>query len=115
MKREPTENAMAKEHARQERIIANSYDKHKALTSSRNPSLMHQCPNPACINSWHGKRIISNGSVCHGSWGWNDDGTPRQSGDPGTFVESYEQPPLPPNDRLSRAFGPLPRRDEEER
>ena len=112
MKHEPTENAMAKEHARQERIIADSYDRNKPLTSSRDPQQLHRCPNPDCINSWHGKTIFSNNQKCPGSWAWNDDGTPRDGMSPGVFEETYNQPEMRPNDRLSRAFGPLPNREE---
>lgn len=112
MKHEPTENAMAKEHERQERIIKDSYDKHKPLTSSHNPSMLHRCPNPDCINGWHGKTVRGPKGLCVGSWAWNDDGTAREGMDGGQFEESYEQPPLRPNDRLSRAFGPLPNREE---
>jgi len=114
VKHEPTENAMAQEHERQERIIKDSYDKHKPLTSSHNPSMLHRCPNPNCINGWHGKEVQNpNKGVCIGSWAWNDDGTPREGMDGGRFAETYNQPEMPPNDRLSRFFGPL--RDREER
>ena len=112
MKHEPTENAMAKEHARQERIIANSYDKHRPLLGSRGHSPLHGCPNPNCINGWHGKTVVSNDHRCVGSLAWNDDGTPLEVADAGQFVETYNQPEMRPNDRLSRAFGPLPNREE---
>lgn len=109
MKHEPTENAMAKEHDRQERIIADSFDRHKALTSSRNPQNLHGCPNPDCVNGWHGKEVMGPHGHCVGSWAWNDDGTPREGMEGGRFTESFNAPDRPPTtDRLSRVFGPLP-------
>lgn len=115
MKHEPTENAMAKEYAKQDRIIDGSFGKNRPLTPSKNPHMLHRCPNPDCINGWHGKEVRNPNGVCVGSWAWNDDGTAREGMEGGRFTETWEQPPMPPNDRLARAFGPLPGSREEER